>query len=74
MVRREAALTGAAERFLGTAVESAALSGRGFDRVLRVARTIADLAGSNRVDVDHVAEALSYREALQDDDRVSSAG
>jgi len=74
MVRREAALTGAAERFLGAAVESAALSGRGFDRVLRVARTIADLAGSNRVDVDHVGEALSYREALQGEDRVSSAG
>src|SRR3954451_16366448 len=54
IVRREAALTGAGERFLGGAVEQAALSGRGFDRVLRVARTIADLAGCTRVDVDHV--------------------
>src|SRR3954469_1283661 len=73
IVRREAALTGAAERFLGGAVEQAALSGRGFDRVLRVARTIADLAGCTRVDVDHVGEALSYREALHEVNRVQSA-
>jgi len=64
LVRREAGLTSASERYPGRAVETAALSGRGFDRVLRVARTIADLAGSRRVDVEHVREALSYREAL----------
>src|SRR3954453_7397647 len=73
IVRREAALTGAGERFLGGAVEQAALSGRGFDPVLRVARTIADLAGCTRVDVDHVGEALSYREALDEVNRVQSA-
>ena len=37
------------------------LSGRGFDRVLRVARTIADLDGRQRVGVDDVDEALGYR-------------
>jgi magnesium chelatase family protein len=37
------------------------LSGRGFDRALRVSRTIADLAGQDRVGADHMAEALSYR-------------
>jgi magnesium chelatase family protein len=73
IVRREAGLTAAAERFLGGAVEKAALSGRGFDRVLRVARTIADLAGAHRVDVPHVQEALSYREALDERGRVQSA-
>jgi magnesium chelatase family protein len=73
IVRREAGLTPAAERFLGGAVEKAALSGRGFDRVLRVARTIADLAGAHRVDVDHVGEALSYRQALDEIGRVRSA-
>ncbi len=73
LVRRKAALTASAERYLGGAVEQAALSGRGFDRVLRIARTIADLADSQRVDVVHVQEALSYREALDETGRVKSA-
>jgi magnesium chelatase family protein len=39
----------------------ARLSGRGFDRVIRLARTIADLDGAERVGVDHVGEALTLR-------------
>ena len=38
-----------------------ALSARGYDRVRKVARTIADLAGDERVSADHVAEALQFR-------------
>ncbi len=37
------------------------LSGRGQDRVLRLARTIADLAGSEEVERDHLDEAIGYR-------------
>jgi len=37
------------------------LSGRGHDRVLRLARTIADLDGSERVSADHLAQALTLR-------------
>jgi magnesium chelatase family protein len=48
-------------RLLGQAAEAMRLSARGYHRVLRVARTIADLAGSEEVRRVHVAEALSYR-------------
>lgn len=48
-------------RLLAQAAEAMRLSARGYHRVLRVARTIADLAASERVGRVHVAEALSYR-------------
>ena len=51
-----------AESLLAEAVDRHALTGRGFDRVLKVARTIADLAGSERVEPDHLVEALAYRQ------------
>ncbi len=48
-------------QLLAQAAEAMRLSARGYHRVLRVARTIADLAGSETVGRVHVAEALSYR-------------
>ncbi len=51
----------AGAKLLIEAAERMQLSARGYTRVLKVARTIADLAGTESVGKQHVAEALSYR-------------
>jgi magnesium chelatase family protein len=60
-LRKMCALAGDAETLFSRAVETLGLSGRGHDRVLRVARTVADLAGERGIGADHLAEALNYR-------------
>ena len=55
----------AAAKFLNTAATRLGWSGRGIHRCLKVARTIADLAGAQTVQVTHVAEAVQYRRALK---------
>lgn len=51
----------AALRILRSAITRLSLSARSYDRVRKVARTIADLAGEERLSADHLAEALQYR-------------
>jgi len=61
LLERVAAPDAAGRKLLAEAVERMKLSARGYHRVLRVARTLADLEGAESVGRIHVAEALSYR-------------
>jgi len=58
----QGALDEGARQLLGMAVERLALSARAFHRVLKVARTIADLSGAEGIAAAHLAEALQYRQ------------
>jgi magnesium chelatase family protein len=54
-------LSAAGQALLDAAFERLGLSARALARVLKLARTIADLAGGERIEVPHVAEAIQYR-------------
>ena len=58
---RDCALDAAASDMLRAAFEKLGLSARGHDKLLRIARTIADLADCESIKDDHVAEAIAYR-------------
>ena len=62
-LRRDAVLDAGSRALLETAADRLQLSGRAVHRVLRVARTIADLDDRADIDASHVAEALQYRES-----------
>jgi len=61
MVRDVCELTPAGTTLLKTAMQRLQLSARAYDRILKVARTAADLAGSTDIKIEHLAEAIQYR-------------
>ncbi|MEI6690427.1 MAG: YifB family Mg chelatase-like AAA ATPase [bacterium] len=63
-VKKYCELNDATSQFLQAAVVKYSLSARAYFKVLKVARTIADLAGDLTVNVSHVAEAVQYRESV----------
>jgi magnesium chelatase family protein len=61
MIRKHCAISADGEKLLENAVSRLGLSARAHDRILKVARTIADLDASETVDPKHLSEAIQYR-------------
>lgn len=61
MVKSICQINAAGKNLLKTAMEKLGLSARAYDRILKVARTIADLAGKDEIQIEHLAEAIQYR-------------
>lgn len=60
-IREHCALDATSLELLKTAMERLNLSARAYDRILKVSRTIADLEGSEKVESNHISEAIQYR-------------
>ena len=60
-IRKYCITDAAAEGLIRAAYERMGMSARGYDRIMRVARTIADLDGSEIIGAKHIAEAIQYR-------------
>ena len=61
LISKYAALDETSLAMLKTAMAKFDLSARAYDRILKVARTIADLDGSENIQFQHIAEAIGYR-------------
>lgn len=61
MVKHVCEINPAGKTLLKTAMEKLGLSARAYDRILKVSRTIADLADSDEIKIEHLAEAIQYR-------------
>jgi magnesium chelatase family protein len=67
LVREYCQLDAAGDRMLSYAMDKMGLSARAYDRILKVARTIADLDGTTTIQIQHISEAISYRSLDRED-------
>lgn len=65
-IRKYCKINSEGEKLLKQAMDSMGLSARGYDRILKVSRTIADLTGSVDIHPEHLAEAIQYRNLDRD--------
>jgi magnesium chelatase family protein len=65
-LRRDVTLDAGGQSMIERAIDTCGLSTRGINRVLKMSRTLADLAGATRVEHSHVREALAYRNLAQE--------
>ncbi|MFY9529958.1 MAG: hypothetical protein WBC04_19305 [Candidatus Acidiferrales bacterium] len=61
LIRKYCAISPEGEKLLETAIQRLGLSARAHDRILKVARTIADLDGGSSIEPRHLSEAIQYR-------------
>ena len=61
MIRKHCAISADGERLLESAIQRLGLSARAHDRILKVARTIADLEAAPSIEPKHLSEAIQYR-------------
>jgi len=60
-IKTHCPLDAASQKIMATAIDKMGMSARAHDRILKVARTIADLAGADALAAEHIAEAIQYR-------------